>query len=115
MAFKIQNIEIGFDKTPVVIAEIGINHGGSLKVAKEMVDSAKRAGIRIIKHQTHIASAEMSSNAKQIIPVHTKDNIYKIIDDCSLSEEEEFELMNYVKHNGLVFISTPFSKRQPTD
>ena len=52
----------------------------------------------------------MSSNAKQIIPVHTKDNIYKIIDDCSLSEEEEFELMNYVKHNGLVFISTPFSK-----
>lgn len=110
MNFKIDNLEIGFNKPPVVVAEIGINHGGSLTVAKKMVDSAFRAGIKIIKHQTHIANAEMSSAAKKIVPVHTEDNIFKIIDDCSLKEKEEFELMNYTKKKGLIFISTPFSR-----
>jgi N-acetylneuraminate synthase len=53
-AFSIKNRLIGDDYPPVVIAEIGINHEGSLKTAKEMVDSAIEAGAEIIKHQTHI-------------------------------------------------------------
>ena len=40
--FFIQNRKIGIEHKPLIIAEIGINHGGSLKVAKEMVLSAKR-------------------------------------------------------------------------
>ena len=110
MNFKIGNIEIGIDHCPIIIAEIGINHGGSLQVAKQMVDAAKRAGVKIVKHQTHIASEEMSGYAKKIIPIHTKDNIYKIIDNCSLSESDEYQLMLYVKEKGMEFISTPFSR-----
>lgn len=41
---EINGRKIGKDYTPLVIAEIGINHNGSLKVAKEMVDAACRAG-----------------------------------------------------------------------
>ena len=44
---------VGIDFPPLVIAEIGINHEGSLQVAKEMVDAAFRAGVEIVKHQTH--------------------------------------------------------------
>ena len=106
----IDGLKIGPNNLPVVIAEIGINHNGSIKVAKEMVDSAYRAGIKIIKHQTHIAEEEMSKAAKKIIPVHTKENIFDIIKKCSLSEDEEYELMMYVKQNGMIFISTPFSR-----
>ena len=108
---EINGIRIGPSYSPVVIAEIGINHNGSLKVAKEMVDSAFRAGIKIIKHQTHIADQEMSKEAKQIVPVHTRENIFDIIDQCSLSEEDEYQLMNYVLSKGMTFISTPFSKQ----
>jgi len=108
--FEIDGIKIGPKYKPVVIAEIGINHAGSLDVAKQMVDSAERAGIKIVKHQTHIASEEMSQAAKKIVPVHTDKNIFEIIDDCSLSEEEEYELLNYVKDKGMVFMSTPFSR-----
>ena len=50
MEFEIGNIKVGFDHEPVVIAEIGINHGGSLDVAKKMVDAAIRSGIKVIKH-----------------------------------------------------------------
>jgi sialic acid synthase SpsE len=107
---EIEGIKIGPNFPPVVIAEIGINHNGSLKIAKEMVDSAFKAGVKIIKHQTHIADQEMSKEAKEIVPVHTKENIFDIIDKCSLSENEEYELMNYVKSKGMIFLSTPFSR-----
>ena len=53
----------------------------------------------------------MTEEAKKIIPEHTKKNIYEIIKNCSLSERDEFELMNYVKKKGMIFISTPFSKK----
>lgn len=42
--FEIQNLKVGEFHPPIVIAEIGINHSGSIKLAKEMVDAAKRAG-----------------------------------------------------------------------
>lgn len=62
--FEIAGRKIGPDFPPLIIAEIGINHEGSLKVAKEMVDAAKRAGAEVIKHQTHIVEDEMSAAAK---------------------------------------------------
>jgi N-acetylneuraminate synthase len=50
---------------PFIIAEIGINHEGSIQTAFEMVDAAKRAGAECIKHQTHIVEDEMSGAAKE--------------------------------------------------
>lgn len=107
---KIDNIEIGADKRCLVIPEIGINHAGSLKVAKEMVDAAHRAGARLIKHQTHICSDEMSKAAKNVIPGNTDISIYDVMNNCALDEEEELELKNYVESLGMLFLSTPFSR-----
>lgn len=108
--FNIGNIEIGENCKPLVIPEIGINHNGSLKVAMEMVDAAYRAGARLIKHQTHIVEDEMCSAAKKVIPGNSNDSIYKIMQDCALSEDEELELMKYTESKGMEFLSTPFSR-----
>jgi hypothetical protein len=57
MASNVINIGgrlVGPDYPPLVIAEIGINHNGSLAIAKQMVDAAVAAGAEVIKHQTHI-------------------------------------------------------------
>jgi sialic acid synthase SpsE len=102
--------KIGYNYEPIVIAEIGINHEGSLLIAKAMVDSAKKAGVEIVKHQTHIIDDEMSLAAKKVIPGNSKDSIYDIMKRCSLSEQDELELKNYVESNGMIFISTPFSR-----
>ena len=107
--FKIGKRKIGPNYSPLIIAELGINHGGSLSKAK-LVDQAKKAGAEIIKHQTHIAEDEMTVEAKKIIPEHTKESIYEIIEKCSLSEREEKSLMEYTKKKGLIYISTPFSR-----
>ena len=110
MNFYINQIEIGSNCIPLVIPEMGINHGGNLKVAFKMVDAAHRAGARIVKHQTHIIDDEMSSEAKKIIPGNAKISIYEVMKKNSLLEHEEKELKNYIESKGMVFLSTPFSR-----
>jgi N-acetylneuraminate synthase len=107
---EIAGRKIGPDYPPLVIAEIGINHEGSLVVAKQMVDAAKRAGVEVVKHQTHIVADEMSGVAKKVIPGNATVSIYEIMERCSLNEADELELKNYVESVGMIFISTPFSR-----
>jgi len=107
---KIGNRKIGPNHPPVVIAEIGINHGGSLDEAIKIADSAIKSGAEIIKHQTHIISDEMSEEAKEVIPGHTKESIYEIMNSCALSEEDEWKLYKYIESKNCIFISTPFSR-----
>ncbi len=70
---------VGEEYPPLVIAEIGINHEGSLKTAFEMVDAAVSAGVEVIKHQTHVVEDEMSLAAKEVIPANAEESIYKIM------------------------------------
>ena len=107
---EISGRKIGYNFKPLVIAEIGINHGGSLDVAKKMVDTAIKAGIEIIKHQTHIVSDEMSKEADKEVVDYIGKSIYELMDECSLSLDDEFQLKNYIEEKGAIFISTPFSR-----
>ncbi len=106
----VANRKIGLDFPPLVIAEIGINHEGSLSVAKQMVDAAFRAGVEVVKHQTHIVDDEMSSAAKKVIPGNADVSIYDIMERCALNEADEMALKAYVENKGMIFISTPFSR-----
>lgn len=108
--FEINGRKIGYEYDPLVIAEIGINHEGSLNTALEMVDAAHRAGAEIIKHQTHIVSDEMSGAARKTIPGNATVSIYEIMERCALNEEEELEMKRYTESKGMIFISTPFSR-----
>lgn len=109
-SITIDNRKIGFNYKPFVIAEIGINHEGSLEVAKQMVDAAYTAGAEVIKHQTHIVEDEMSEAAKKVVPGNTDVSIYDVMARCALSEQDEIELKNYVEFKGMIFLSTPFSR-----
>lgn len=102
--------KVGYDFDPLVIAEIGINHEGSLQTAFEMVDAAIDAGAEVIKHQTHVVEDEMSSDAKKVIPGNADVSIYEIMQRCALSEDDEIKLKEYVDNKGAIFISTPFSR-----
>lgn len=109
-SFEINGRSIGQEYNPLVIAEIGINHNGSLKTAFDMVDAAQRAGAEVIKHQTHIVEDEMSSEAQKVIPGNADISIYEIMRSCALDEKQERQLKEYVEEKGMMFISTPFSR-----
>ena len=108
--FQISGRWIGDNHPPLVIAEIGINHEGSLELAIAMADAAIDAGAEIIKHQTHIIEDEMSNEAKLLIPGNADVSIYEIMDRCALSEQDERRLMEHVQQRSTIFISTPFSR-----
>ena len=107
---NISGRKIGLDHPPIVIVEIGINHEGILETAFKMVDAAYSSGAEIIKHQTHVVEDEMSSESKKIIPGNADVSIYEIMERCSLNEDEEIKLKEYVESKGMIFISTPFSR-----
>lgn len=99
---EIAGRRIGKDYDPVVIAEMGINPGGNLAVAKAMVDSAYEAGIEIIKHQTHTSSEDVKSGNLE------RQHFYDDAEANTFTEDEEKELKDYVESKGMIFISAPF-------
>lgn len=105
---KIKGRAIGERYKPFVIVEIGINHEGSLKKAKRMVDDAKRAGAECVKFQSHVIEDEMIKN--NVVPGNAKESIWDIMKRCALSESEEKELKKYVEDLGMIYLCTPFSR-----
>jgi len=105
---KIKNRKIGEEHPVFVIAEAGINHNGSLLIAKKLVTMAKKAGADCIKFQTHIAEEEMIKT--KILPGKiSKKPLWDIIKNCELNEIEEEEIKRYCKIKKILFLSTPFS------
>jgi sialic acid synthase SpsE len=107
---KIAHREIGPQQAPLVIAEIGINHGGSLDVAKAMVSAAHKAGCEMVKHQTHFVEDEMTDEAKGIFPPNADVSIWEVMQRCALSKDDEIALKKHAESLGMIYISTPFSR-----
>ncbi len=107
---KIAHRDISPSQPPLVIAEIGINHGGSLDVAKAMVSAAHRAGCEMVKHQTHFVEDEMTDEAKGIFPPNADVSIWDVMARCALSKDDEIALKKHAEDLGLIYISTPFSR-----
>src|SRR3954469_10399364 len=99
---------IGADHPPLVIAEIGINHEGSLDKAIEMIDDAHAAGCECVKFQAHVIEDEMIPN--EVIPGNAKESIWEIMRRCALSEQQDAELKRLVESLGMIYLSTPFSR-----
>ncbi len=108
---QIADRKIGPAEPPLVIAEIGINHGGDLDVARHMVTQAAYAGAEIVKHQTHFVWDEMTDEAKEVLPPNAGGkSIWQVMEDCALSADDEKALKEHTEALGLIYISTPFSR-----
>ena len=99
---------VGEEHPPLVIAEIGINHEGSVDKAARMIMDAAETGCECVKLQTHVIEDEMIPNA--VVPGNAEESIWEIMSRCALSQEEERDLAVLAEDNGLIFLSTPFSR-----
>jgi N-acetylneuraminate synthase len=106
--FNFEGRMIGLEHPPLVIAEIGINHEGSLEKAVQMIDDAHAAGCECVKFQSHVIEDEMIPN--DVIPGNARESIWNIMSRCALSEAEEIETKRYAESKGLLYLSTPFSR-----
>lgn len=106
--FEVCGRKIGSAFPPLVIAEIGINHEGNYDKAVQMVDDAKAAGCECVKFQYHVIEDEMIPN--NVIPGNAKESIWDIMKRCALTANEETRLKAYAESQGLIYLSTPFSR-----
>ena len=107
-SFKICDRKIGENCLPLVIVEIGINHNGDFKKAKQMISDAHKNGAECIKFQCHIIEDEMIPN--EIIPLNANESIWEIMKKCAFSKSQEIDLKKYTEHLGMIYLSTPFSR-----
>jgi sialic acid synthase SpsE len=92
--------EYGFktNNQTYVIAEIGINHGGSLSLAKELIDAAAESGADAAKFQTYLTEKRVPKQSP----------IFDILKKCELPLESFEELKRYADSRKIQFFSTPF-------
>ncbi len=97
----------------LIIAEAGVNHNGSMQIAKQLVDKAVEAGVDIIKFQTFKSEKLVSKAARQA--EYQQRNIGKrdesqlaMLKKLELSVEAHHELMDYCKERNIRFWSTAF-------
>jgi len=107
---KIGNRKIGSEYPPFVVAEIGINHEGSVDKAKQMIRDAKKAGAECVKFQSHVLEDEMTPEAKKVIPANTNVSIWDVMKRCALTFAQEQELKRYTEQLGMLYLCTPFSR-----
>ena len=97
----------------LIIAEAGVNHNGSIELAKKLVEKAKEAGVDYIKFQTFKASKLVTKAAKQAEYQQKNigkegDSQYQMLKKLELSPEEHEILIDYCKELGIKFFSTAF-------
>lgn len=101
---------VGKKHPPLVIAEIGINHEGSMQKAIRMIDDAVKSGADVVKFQCHVCEDEMIEDARNVIPGNASISIWDIMKRCELSKENVIELKKYTESKGAIYMSSPFSR-----
>lgn len=95
-----------------IIAEAGVNHNGSLSLAKKMIDEAAKAGADAVKFQTFKASL-LASRAAPKASYQKKTTLksesqLEMLRKLELSPHAHVELINRCRERGVMFLSTPF-------
>lgn len=95
-----------------IIAEAGVNHNGSMELAKQMVDKAKEAGADYIKFQTFQPEKLVSKYAQkaeyQKKATGNEESQLEMLQKLALTQSDFRELKNYCEQVGIGFLSTPF-------
>ena len=115
MKIKIENKIIGEESDVFYIAEAGVNHNGSIKIAKKLVDIAKKSGADAIKFQSFIADEKIvpkGPKAKYHIETVGKSlSWYDLLKKQEMSLSMHKALIKYCKKKKIIFLSTPYDYR----
>ncbi len=95
-----------------IIAEAGVNHNGSVELAKKLIDVAVKSGVDAVKFQTFKAENLVSKNAQKAAyqkeTTDKEESQLDMIKKLELGINTHKELMAYCEEKGIMFLSTPF-------
>lgn len=95
-----------------IIAEAGVNHNGSVELAKELIDVAVKSGADAVKFQTFKAENLVSKNAQKAAyqkeTTDKEESQFDMIKKLELDIDTHKELISYCESEGIMFLSSPF-------
>ena len=100
------------NKSTIIIAEAGVNHNGSIELAKKLIDIAAEGGADFVKFQTFKAetlvtqTADKAEYQKEI--TNTDESQFEMIKKLELDRKTHEELIDYCKQRDIQFLSTAF-------
>ncbi|MEY8414984.1 N-acetylneuraminate synthase [Tissierella praeacuta] len=99
-------------KKVFIIAEAGVNHNGSIELAKELIDKASESGADAVKFQSFKAERLVTKSAQkaeyQEETTGKEENQFEMIKRLELDYEKHEELIGYCKSKDIMFLSSPF-------
>lgn len=101
---KFGNLVIGGPKT-IVIAEIADSHNGDIRVAKKLVEEAKRSGADVAKFQIHLPDVEMAGPKSLVM---WDGDLYDILKRNLFTPDMHREMMRHCDKVGIEYLCTPF-------
>jgi N,N'-diacetyllegionaminate synthase len=114
-SFQIAEFIVGNKAPCFIIAEAGVNHNGSLELAKDLVKVASEAGAHAIKFQTFSAEELVTEKAEkatyQKSAVDDQESQFEMLKKLELSYDDHVELVSYCKEKNILFMSTPFDNK----
>lgn len=109
---KTKDVKIGEANKTFIIAEIGLNHNGDIKIAKKLIDEAKKCGCDAVKFQSYKKEHRISKNFKSDkyfeTVIGTEETISEMFNRLHLNHSQQKELFNYAKSKKILFFSSPF-------
>lgn len=95
-----------------IIAEAGVNHNGSIDLAKKLIDAASNAGADAVKFQTFKAESLATKNVRkakyQKARTNRKQSHFDMLKKLELNIETHKELISYCHKKKIIFLSSPF-------
>ena len=111
---EIGNKLVGDEEPIFIVAEIGVNHNGDVRLAKKLIDAAKDAGADAVKFQAFKTEKVVTKYAEkanyQKETTGLSESQYNMIRRLELKDEEFKELFNYAEKNNIIFLSSAFDK-----
>lgn len=109
---SIGNKKVGPGKPVFIVAEVGVNHNGSIAMAKRLIDTAKKAGADAVKFQMCDPDemvAVDAPKAKYQEKTVKGESHYDMLKRLFFGVREHAILKSYAQRKGIIFFSTPFS------
>ncbi|MFD2568084.1 N-acetylneuraminate synthase [Pseudotenacibaculum haliotis] len=111
---QIGDFKIESNSPTFIIAEAGVNHGGDMKMAKDLIDLAVSAGAQAVKFQTfkaeHLILSDVEKAPYQKGTTDSSESQMEMLRRLEVSKDQNLELLEYCRKKNIIFLTTPFDE-----